>query len=266
MDISNFDSCLRFIGRENPEVIFHFAAQPLVETAKKSPMDTMETNVRGSYNILEAIRQAGNPRAIIWMSTDKVYGPKDADEWSALDGVDHPYNASKLCGDVLAQCYSSSFGLPIAIVRSGNIYGPYDYHWERIVPGTCRSLIKGQYPIIRSNGGLTRDYIYIDDAITGLLKIAGGLYNKSINSGEIFTFGSEYSYSVLEIVHKLTSIAERPDLQPLIEDRVHDELSRQHLSFSRMTNLFGWKPEISIDEGLKRTYEWYKNYAHTTNS
>jgi CDP-glucose 4,6-dehydratase len=259
LDISNFDSCLRFIGRNNPDIIFHLAAQPLVETAKKSPMDTMETNIRGAYNLLEAIRQVGNPKAIIWMSTDKVYGSKTADELSSLDGVDHPYNASKLCGDVLAQCYSKSFNLPIAIVRSGNIYGGRDFHWERLVPGVCRSLLFDKHPVLRSNSKLIRDYIYIDDVIDGLLMVAKQTYFAPHYFASIFNFGSEYCYSSLQIVNKLISISGKPELQPIIENRVYDELAEQHLMYTKIASL-GWKSKISLDDGLRKTYEWYKGY------
>ena len=261
-DVTDFYHCVSMIAREQPKLIYHLAAQPLVETAKYHPFDTMEVNVRGAYNVLEAIRQVGGPTAIVWFSTDKVYGEQvisSVSEESSLLGKDHPYNASKLVGDILAQNYAESFELPIVIIRSGNIYGEADYHWDRLVPGTIKLLLQGKRPVLRSNGNLKRDYIYVDDVVRGCRLAHQALVRGEITPGTVFNFGSEKCYTPIEIVDELITISKHVDLTPIIENRVQDELQYQHMDYSFATKRLGWKPEVGLTFGLETTYHWYES-------
>jgi len=267
-DLLNFYDCVQLILQHSPKIIFHLAAQPLVESASRFPFNSMEVNIRGAYNLLEAIRQAGNPSAIVWMSTDKVYGEQNFSdktkdiiiENDPLLGVHHPYDLSKLCGEYIARMYSNSFNLPIVVVRSGNIYGEADFHWSRLIPGVSRDLLMGQRPKIRSNGKLKRDYIYIDDAINGLILASASILKKEIKSGEVINFGSDKPYSVLEIVDQLAGLAGRVDLVPIIEDRVSNEINYQHLDYSFAQKYIGWNPKTPLNVGLEKTFYWYKSY------
>lgn len=176
-NICDYDAVNRVINRFQPEIVFHLAAQPIVDTALNAPFDSLETNIRGTYNLLEVCSRVGkNIQSFVHFSTDKVYGEttneSGSTELSPLSGIAHPYNASKLCGDILAQSYASFTGLPISIIRSGNIYGEGDTHFERLIPYVCKMLINSRDPILRSNGFLYRDYIYISDVIDALLSVA----------------------------------------------------------------------------------------------
>lgn len=261
-ELRSFDSCRDIVSEYNPKIIFHLAAQPIVETAMKSPFSSMETNIRGAYNLLESIRLFGTPSVIVWMSTDKVYGESKnnaSNETDSLSGDSHPYNASKMVGEVLARLYAQVYDLPVVIIRSGNIYGESDLHWNRLVPGVSRDLIKGERPKIRSNGNLKRDYLYVDDVVDGLILASTAYLRKELSKGEAVNFGSELNYSVLEIVDKLTEFAGRIDLTPVIENRAVNELSYQHLDYTVAKEKLGWTPKTSLDDGLEKTFQWYKH-------
>ena len=263
-DLTDFNKCLEFISRYNPKIIFHLAAQPIVETATRHPFDTFEVNVRGAYNLLEAIRQAGKPSAIVWMSTDKVYGENEmAVEDDPLNGVEHPYNASKVCGDVLAQTYAKSFGIPIMIVRSGNIYGEADFHWERIVPGLIRNLFHGKALTLRSDGTLKRDYIYVEDVVDALMQAASETAKGNLGNGQAINLGSTKSYTVLEVVDELLGISGHTDLAPVIANRVHDELKSEHMNWEFAGKTLDWNPKMSLHDGLEKTWRWYKWWFHS---
>ncbi len=265
-NLANLYDCLRIVGRSNPEIIFHLAAQPLVDTALDSVIDTMESNIRGAYNLLEACRNAGKRiQAIVWISTDKVYGlqPDALKETSPLLGFDHPYDASKLCGDLLAQTYARAFGLPIVIVRSGNIYGGGDLHWDRLIPGAIRSSILGKPFLIRSNGLLKRDYIYVSDIVNAYLLTLDGLLAGKLQMGSAINFGASYSHSVLDVVDKILAALGRTDLRPIIQDHARNEIPEQHVDFEQARNLLGWMPQVELESGIRKSIEWYRQYFHT---
>ena len=262
-NLAKFQDCLRIVGRANPQVIFHLAAQPLVDTALDSVIDTMESNVRGAYNLLEACRLTGKHiRAIVWVSTDKVYGsqPGAYNETSPLIGNDHPYDASKLCGDLLAQTYAKAFGLPIVIVRSGNIYGAGDLHWERLIPGTIRSALRGEAPLVRSNGLLKRDYIHVDDIIRAYLLTFSAFQHGRLKAGTAVNFGARQSHTVLDVVRKTLEMTDRHDLAPIIQDQARHEIPHQHVDYSLARAMLDWEPLIDLDIGLRRTLDWYKQF------
>lgn len=262
-NLADLHDCLRIVGRVNPEIVFHLAAQPLVDTAMDSVIDTMESNVRGAYNFLEACRNVGKRiKAIVWISTDKVYGsqPDAYDESSPLVGFDHPYDASKLCGDLLAQTYARAFQMPIVIVRSGNIYGEGDLHWDRLIPGTIRSALLGKPPLIRSNGLLKRDYIYAGDIIHAYLKTLSAALQGKLAAGAAVNFGAMQSHTVLDVVHKILAVTERPDLAPVIQDHARNEIPEQHVTFDFARTDLGWEPLVNLEHGIHKTVDWYTRF------
>lgn len=262
-NLADLHDCLRIVGRVNPEIVLHLAAQPLVDTAMDSVIDTMESNVRGAYNFLEACRSVGKRiQTIVWVSTDKVYGnqPNAYSESSPLMGYDHPYDASKLCGDLLAQTYAKAFHLPIVIVRSGNIYGEGDLHWDRLIPGTIRSALFGEAPLIRSNGLLKRDYIYAGDIVRAYLKTLSAAMQGKFPAGAAVNFGARQSYTVLDVVNNILAAMGKTDLTPVIQDTARQEIPAQHVSFELARSMLGWEPLVDLEHGIQRTVDWYESY------
>jgi nucleoside-diphosphate-sugar epimerase len=262
MDVTDFQQCRKLIMQEDPLILYHLVAQPIVTAAMRDPLLTIELTTRGTYNLLEAVRQVGkNIRAIVFVSSDKVYGENmNANESSPLNGTDHPYNAAKVAADVLAQSYAKAYKLPIVISRSANLYGPNDFHWDRIVPGVCRDIIYGRSTSIRSNGLQRRDYIHVSDGVRALRMMADAMENESIPSGSVFNFGGAQPHNSLEVVHRLTEIAGRIDLEPIVMDTAQDEITDQHIDYSKAMALLGWAPEIGLEDGLRDTYSWYRTW------
>lgn len=261
LDVTKFEDCLKLINQENPKIIYHLVAQPVVTAAKRHPFSTFELTVRGAYNLLEAIRQTGKPTAIVIISSDKVYGDNEhATEESPLNGIDHPYNVAKVCEDVIAQSYAKSFGLPIAIIRSANIYGEGDFHWDRLVPGISRDIVFNRRPVIRSNGLQKRDYIYVDDVIDGYLAVAALMDKGTLNHGTPINFGAEKPCNTLEVTDMLLKCAGRVDLEPKVLMGANDEIPAQHIDYEYANMLFGWKPKTQIEDGLQKTFFWYRKY------
>jgi CDP-glucose 4,6-dehydratase len=249
----------RAISRYQPHYIFHLAAQPLVDTALVNVYDTLDTNIRGAINLLQScVSSAKNLEGIIFISTDKVYGKFDGtvDETAPLIGVGNPYDTSKACADLLAQMYSKVFGLPIVIVRSGNIYGMGDNHWDRLIPGTFMLALSNTNPKIRSNGKFTRDYIFVDDVIDAYLLLADSIKDKFI-LGKAINIGSQESLSVLDVVHAILACAGTVHLQPEILDTAKFEIPHQHLNWEWAKEL-GWYPKTSFDDGLRLCLPYYK--------
>ena len=248
----------RAISRFQPEYIFHLAAQPLVDTALVNVYDTLDSNVRGAINLLQScIESAKKLQGLIFVSTDKVYGKFDGtiDENAPLLGVGNPYDASKVCADVLAQMYNQVFGLPLIIVRSGNIYGEGDNHWDRLIPGTFQHCINGVNPTIRSNGKFTRDYIYVDDIVDAYLLLADKLSDKFIR-GKAINLGSKESTDVLGVVHSILTVTGKLHLVPEIKNTARFEIPHQHLNWDWAKDI-GWEPKTSLEDGLKKSYPYY---------
>jgi len=263
VNLCNIDDVNRAVSRLQPEIVFHLAAQPIVDIALNAPFDTLETNIRGTYNLLEVCSRVGkNIQSFVHFSTDKVYGEtienEGSTELSHLGGVTHPYNASKLCGDILAQSYASFSDLPISIIRSGNIYGEGDIHWDRLIPYVCKMLVTHQPIELRSDGFLYRDYIYVQDVIDALLLVGSAEISSPPPFPRIYNLGSEKSYTVKEIIQKIRKISEIEDMSiPIYKANTHLELRYQHMNYGKIKKELGWSPKINIEEGLKRTYEWY---------
>lgn len=260
--VEDFWTLERAINEYEADTVFHLAAQPLVGVADRLPLPTFEANVRGTYNLLEAARvHAGLVRAIVVASSDKAYGEQAVlpyDEDMPLLGR-HPYEVSKSCADLLAQSYHHAYGLPIAIARCGNIYGAGDLNWSRIVPGTIAAFLRGERPIIRSDGSYVRDYIYVNDVSRAYMRVAEALSDPSI-AGEAFNFSDESPLNVLQIVEALQRVMNCAHIAPDIRASASGEIHSQYLSAAKARRLLDWKPQWTLDRGLAATVAWYRTF------
>jgi CDP-glucose 4,6-dehydratase len=261
-DLTDFWTLERAISEHETDTVLHIAAQPIVGVAHRFPLQTFESNVRGTYNLLEACRvHRGLVQRVVVASSDKAYGEPDTlpyTEVMPLEGR-HPYEVSKSCADLIAQSYHHTFGLPVGIARCGNIYGGGDLNWSRIVPGTIRSLIRSERPIIRSDGLYVRDYIYVKDVVRAYLRVAEGLGNPSLH-GEAFNFSPESRVTVLELVQLITRLMNRTDLAPDVQNTAQGEIRSQYLSAEKAARLLQWQPSFSLEDGLRETIGWYREY------
>lgn len=250
----------RAINQHEVEIVFHLGAQAIVGTADRMPLPTFETNIRGTYNLLEACRMHKDMvQRVVIASSDKAYGEQPNlpyTETMPLNGR-YPYEVSKSCADLIAQCYQHAYRLPVGIARCGNVYGGGDLNWSRIVPGTIRSFFHGQSPVIRSNGNYVRDYIYVRDAVRAYMRIAECLDDENVQ-GEAFNFSTESPLTVLEIVKAIQSLMGREDTEPCILNQAEGEIRSQHLSAAKAKATLGWKSEFDLNRGLSETIEWYR--------
>lgn len=261
-NLEDFWTLERAINEHEPDTIFHLGAQTLVEVAYRFPLQTFESNIRGTYNLLEACRIHRNiVQRIVIASSDKAYGEQSNlpyTEDMPLKGR-HPYEVSKSCTDLIAHTYFHTYGLPIGIARCGNVYGGGDLNWSRIVPGTIRSLIKGERPIIRSDGTYVRDYIYVKDVVSAYLLVAERLDDKEIQ-GQAFNFSNEKPITVMEIVKVIQKIMNCEHIEPDIRNYARGEIKSQYLSASKARKLLKWKPMFDLESGIRETVEWYKDF------
>ena len=260
-DLADHQSLVRILNELEIDSCFHLAAQAIVGTASRHPLSTFESNIRGTWNLLEAVRAAGTLERVVVASSDKVYGESESLPYREEDQLQslHPYDLSKVCADLLAQSYAKMYGLPIAIARCGNFYGPGDLNWSRIVPGTCRSLIEGARPVIRSDGSYLRDYLFTGDAASAYLALAEAADRPDVR-GQAFNFGTETPTSVIDVVRQLIKISRRSGVEPEILNEAKDEIRAQVLSIDRARRQLQWKPETALADGLRTTYQWYENF------
>ena len=250
----------RALGEYEVDTLFHLAAQTIVSIANRNPVGTFEANIRGTGASLEAARRSPTVTQIVVASSDKAYGAQARlpyTEETPLEGR-HPYDASKSCADLIAQSYAHSYGLPVCITRCGNFYGPGDLNWNRIVPGTLRSAILGERPIIRSDGKFVRDYIYVDDGAAAYMDTAVALASRRELAGHAFNFSNEEPITVLEMVDRILKVIGRADLDPDVRNEASNEIREQFLSAKKSREVLSWKPRWSLDSGLARTADWYK--------
>lgn len=260
-DITDAPLLERVLNEYEIEVVFHLAAQPLVRLANRAPVGTFETNIRGTWLLLEACRRASTVKRIVVASSDKAYGDQDQlpyTEEAPLQGR-HPYDVSKTCADLIAQAYACTYHLPAAITRCGNIYGGGDLNWDRIVPGTLRSVLQGQPPIIRSDGTPLRDYLYVDDIIDGYLRLAEQLDDPALH-GQAFNFGLDDPQSVLGMARAIIAISDHPELEPIVLNEASHEIGKQYLSSEKAHRVLGWQAQYSVEAGLRKTMTWYKEF------
>jgi CDP-glucose 4,6-dehydratase len=251
----------RAIARHEPAVVYHLGAQTIVGAARRDPVGTLEANVRGTWNVLDACRRMADVvQAVVVASSDKAYGTVDTLPYTEdlpLAGRE-PYEASKAAADLVAQMYAHTYGTPVAIARCGNIYGPGDLNWSRIVPGTVRSLLRGEQPVIRSDGTFVRDYLHVDDVVSGYRALADALTNGTIGRGEGWNFSDESPRTVMEIYEAVCVAADAPGTEPAVLGRAPGEIHDQWLSAAKARAELGWKAAVDLPDGLRRTVDWYR--------
>jgi len=251
----------RALGEYEADTVFHLAAQTIVTIANRNPAATFDTNVGGTTALLEACRRSPAVKQVVVASSDKAYGAHESlpyDERMPLQGR-HPYDASKSCADIAARCFAATFGLPVAVTRCGNFYGGGDLNWNRIVPGTIRSVLRGQRPLVRSDGDYTRDYFYIEDGAAAYMLLAERLAGDRGLAGEAFNFSYGAPMTVLEVVARVLGLM-GSDLAPDVRNEASNEIRHQYLDAAKARRVLGWEPLFTLDEGLTRTIAWYRDF------
>jgi CDP-glucose 4,6-dehydratase len=260
--LEDYGALERAISEHETDTVFHLGAQAIVGTAFRSPMLTFESNIRGTYNLLEACRVHRDlMKRIVIASSDKAYGEAEVlpyTEDMPPQGR-HPYDVSKSCADLLAHTYAETYGMNIAVARCGNIYGGGDLNWSRIVPGSIRLVLEGKPPMLRSDGTFTRDYLYVEDVVDAYLALAQSVERPEVR-GEAFNFSPERQMTVLELIQHLLAVLERPDLQPVVLDQATAEIRDQYLDAGKARRVLGWEAHIPLQEGLERTVAWYRTF------
>lgn len=260
--LEDYELLVRALNEYEIDTVFHLAAQTIVGTASRSALSTFESNVRGTWNLLEACRVNHKLiERILVASSDKAYGSHENlpyTEDMALQGR-FPYDVSKSCADLIAQSYYHSYGMPIAITRCVNLFGGGDLSFNRLVPGTILSALRDERPVIRSDGKFVRDYFYVLNAVDGYLKLAERMPDEAIN-GAVFNFGYGEPLTVIELVDEILEVMNKTSLEPIILNQASNEIVNQYLDCSKAQNLLGWKPEYDRREGLRQTVDWYRQY------
>ncbi len=248
------------IAEHQIDTVFHLAGQTIVGVANRSPLSTFETNIRGTWLLLEAVRHTP-VRGVVVASSEKAYG-----EPLALPYVEdhplrahHPYAVSKSCADLIAQSYAHMYGLGVAITRCSNLYGGGDLNWDRLIPGTIRSVLGNESPIIRSDGTFKRDYLYVADAVSGYMAIAEQLDNPDV-VGQPFNLGIGAPSSALEVVETIIAVSDYPELEPIIRNEVQNEIQDEYLSPDKAEQLLGWRPRYSLADGVVEAMAWYRAF------
>jgi CDP-glucose 4,6-dehydratase len=263
-DIRDRETLERILGEYEIDTVLHLAAQTIVTIANRNPISTFETNIAGTWNLMEACRRSPKVGQVVIASSDKAYGDQDDlpyDENTPLQGQ-HPYDVSKSAADLIAHTYAVSYGLPVAITRCGNFYGGGDLNWNRIIPGTIRSILRGQRPVIRSDGQYVRDYFFVEDGAAAYLLLAEQLASRPELKGEAFNFSNEIQVTVSQIVNEILKLM-GSNLRPDIHNEVSNEIRHQYLSAEKARRDLNWHPLFTLDAGLKKTIDWYKDFfAH----
>lgn len=251
----------RILGEYQIDTVIHLAAQTQVEVANRNPISTFETNIQGTWTMLEACRHSPTVKQIIIASSDKAYGTQEQlpyDETTPLKG-NHPYDVSKSCADLIAHTYANSFGVPVAITRCGNFYGGGDLNWNRIIPGTIRSIYRNQRPIIRSDGSYVRDYFYVEDGAAAYMLLAEQLAQRPELYGEAFNFSNEIQVRVIDLVQQILTIMDSC-LIPDVRNEAKNEIRHQYLSAAKARRMLNWDPIFTFEDGLRATITWYQNF------
>ena len=251
----------RALGEYEIATVFHLAAQTIVQVANRNPASTFATNIGGTWALLEACRRSPTVKEVVLASSDKAYGEHERlpyDESAALQGR-HPYDVSKSCADLLGQAYAATYRLPVVITRCGNFYGGGDLNFNRVVPGTIRSVLSGERPVIRSDGSLVRDYLYVEDAAEAYLLLAEALAKQPTLAGKAFNFSNEEPLAVSEVVRRILAVM-GSTLEPIVLGEASNEIRHQHLSAAKAREVLDWRPLFTFEEGLKRTVAWYREF------
>ena len=260
-DVREQETLERALGEYEIDTVIHLAAQTIVGIANRNPISTFETNIQGTWALLEACRRSPLVKQIVVASSDKAYGDQEIlpyNENTPLQGT-HPYDSSKSCGDLIAQTYAKTYDLPVVITRCGNFYGGGDLNWNRIVPGTIRSILRGNRPIIRSDGTFIRDYFYVEDGAVAYLLVAEKLAENRNLIGEAFNFSNEIQVTVLDLTNKILALMDS-NLEPDVLNQANKEILHQYLSAEKANKMLNWSPLFTLDEGLEKTIAWYKDF------
>ena len=251
----------RILGEYEVDTAFHLAAQTIVGIASRNPVSTFETNIRGTWSLLEACRRSPSIRQIVTASSEKAYGAQDDLPYREEMPLQarHPYDVTKSAGDLICQSYAASFGLPVVITRCGNLYGGGDLNWNRIVPGTIRAVLRNTRPVIRSDGQYVRDYLYVEDAAEAYTMLAETLATDRSLAGEAFNFSTETPVTVLEMAGRILRLMDS-DLEPDVRNEAANEIRQQFLSAEKARTRLHWNPRFELDEGLGRAIEWYEAF------
>jgi len=252
----------RTIAEYEVDTVFHLAAQTIVGIANQDPVGTFESNIQGTWSLLEACRRSSTVRQIVAASSDKAYGTHDRlpyKEDAPLQGR-HPYDVSKSCADLLIRSYADTYQLPACITRCGNLYGGGDLNWNRLIPGTIRSVARGERPLIRSDGSYIRDYLYVEDGVLAYLTLAENLAARRELKGEAFNFSNELQLTVLDMVRHILRLMGKPEVEPDLLGEAKHEIQHQYLDAGKAREVLSWKPQFTLDEGLERTIKWYSAF------
>lgn len=257
-DIKNFKRVFDVLTKYEIEAVFHLAAQPIVGIAYKNPLETIETNIMGTVNILEACRLKNDLKSIVVASSDKAYGKTEKlpyTEETSLKG-DHPYDVSKSSADLIARAYFKTYGLPITVTRFGNIFGPGDLNFNRVIPGIFKSILTKTEFLIRSDGKMVREYVYVNDVADGYIKLAKNIERIK---GEAFNFGSKNVFSVIELIKKIEKIL-GIKIKSKILNIAKNEIPEQYLDWGKARKMLDWQPKYSFKQAIEESFAWYKNF------
>ena len=258
--VTNYKLLLRILQKYSIDIIFHLAAEAIIGVSQKKPLKAFESNVKGTWMVLEAAREYGKIEALIVASSDKAYGSHRNLPYKEEMPLraNHPYDVSKSCADLIANTYAHAYNLPVAITRCGNIFGPGDFNFSRIIPDTIKCALAGKTLLIRSDGKFIRDYVYIDDVVHGYILLAQRLKRLKLK-GESFNFSDENPLAVLKLVKVISDILKRPPVYRIL-DQAKYEIKHQYLASSKARRILGWRPQHNLEYGIKRTVEWIKCY------
>jgi CDP-glucose 4,6-dehydratase len=254
----------RSLNEYEIQTVFHLAAQTIVGTANRSPLSTFESNVRGTWCLLEAARRCGLAPQVVVASSDKAYGEQPTLPYTEDSPLlaRHPYDASKACADLLALTYYHTYRLPVCVTRCGNFYGGGDLNWNRIVPGTVRAVLRGRRPVLRSDGSCVRDYFYVKDGAAAYLHLAECMVQRPEVLGHAFNFSTEIQVTVLELTRLILRLMGSP-LEPDVRADAHHEIPHQYLSAAKARQMLDWSPRYRLDEALGETIAWYREFLAT---
>jgi CDP-glucose 4,6-dehydratase len=260
--LESYDDIERAINNHEVDSIFHLGAQPIVGAADRAPRHTFESNIQGTWNLLDACRVLSPlVKRIVVASSDKAYGTQPIlpyTEDMSMNG-DHPYEVSKSCTDLISTTYARTYGTPVTIARCGNIYGGGDLNWNRIVPGTFRSLMRNEQPVLRSDGTFVRDYLHVDDIVSAYLLLGESTDNVEFH-GQGFNFSDESPLTVMQIYNAICSAAGKAGMEPLILNAASSEIKDQYLDSTKAHNFLGWRASVTLEEGLRKSFDWYRNF------
>lgn len=259
--VEDYELVHRVLNEYEIDTVFHLAALTVVPIANRAPLTTFESNIKGSWTLFEAARNSPLVSRILLASSDKAYGAQETlpytEEMPLL--ANHPYDVSKACAEMIAVTYHHTYDLPVAITRCANLYGGGDLNFNRLIPEVIRAALLGQRPVIRSDGSMRRDYLYVQDAVSAYLLLAEKMDLPSI-PGQAFNFGMDAPKSVLEMAQLIISLSQNPDLELIIENRELKEIQDQYLCSNKAHDLLGWQPAYTLEAGLKETIQWYRSY------